>query len=122
MGGEKGGPAGLPGTLAVLARALRERSFAPVEVARAVLERVEDEGAGRLSILGGRPRVEVTAGDAAATLRELAGRGEAATLVAVGRRDTGSAEGFALGSFPTSTLRASGGPVLVVPSPGEARR
>ncbi len=73
-------------------------------------------------ILGRRPRVEVTAGDAAATLRELAGRGEAATLVAVGRRDTGSAEGFALGSFPTSTLRPSGGPVLVVPSPGEARR
>lgn len=71
-------------------------------------------------VLGTPPEVEAAAGDAAASIQELAEEGAEPALVAVGSRGTGIVGRFALGSVSTDVLRAVGGPVLIVPSP-EAR-
>lgn len=69
------------------------------------------------SVLGMRPEVRVTSGDAAAILQEAAGEGAEPTLVAVGRRGLGAAQYLALGSVSSSVLKAVSGPVLIVPPP-----
>ena len=67
---------------------------------------------------GGRPRVKVAAGDAAAVIQETAEELGKPTLVAVGARGLGAAERFTLGSISTDLLGAADGPVLVVPLGG----
>jgi nucleotide-binding universal stress UspA family protein len=67
-------------------------------------------------ILGSRPEIRISEGDAAAAILEVAGEGdEARTLLAVGSRGLGVIRRVRLGSVSTKILRAAGGPVLVYP-------
>ena len=67
------------------------------------------------SVLGTRPEVRVTSGDAAAIIQEAAEEGQEPALVAVGRRGLGAVRHLALGSVSSGVLRAVSGPVLIVP-------
>jgi nucleotide-binding universal stress UspA family protein len=79
-------------------------------------ERSLEERAAELeSILGTRPEVRVTSGEAAAIIQEAAEEGREPTLVAVGRRGLGAVRHFTLGSVSSDVLRAVSGPVLIVP-------
>ncbi len=79
-------------------------------------ERSLEERAAELeSVLGTRPEVRVTSGEAAAIIQEAAEEGREPTLVAVGRRGLGAVRHFALGSVSSGVLRAVSGPVLIVP-------
>jgi nucleotide-binding universal stress UspA family protein len=70
-------------------------------------------------VAGGRPRIELAAGDAVVALLQEAREGdEARTLIAVGSRGIGLARRLRLGSVSTKVLRAAGGPVLVCPRDG----
>jgi nucleotide-binding universal stress UspA family protein len=69
------------------------------------------------SILGARPEVKVTSGDAASCIQEAAEKGREPALVAVGRRGLGAVRQLALGSVSSGVLRAVSGPVLIVPPP-----
>jgi nucleotide-binding universal stress UspA family protein len=69
------------------------------------------------SVLGTRPEIRVTSGDAAATIQEATEEGREPTLVAVGRRGLGAVRHLALGSVSSGVLRAVSGPVLIVPPP-----
>ncbi len=81
-------------------------------------ERLLEKRAAELeSVLGMRPEVRVTSGDAAAIIQEAAGEGPEPTLVAVGRRGLGAVQHLALGSVSSGVLRAVSGPVLIVPPP-----
>jgi nucleotide-binding universal stress UspA family protein len=67
-------------------------------------------------VAGGRPRIELAAGDAVVALLQEAREGdEARTLIAVGSRGIGLARRLRLGSVSTKVLRAAEGPVLVYP-------
>jgi nucleotide-binding universal stress UspA family protein len=66
-------------------------------------------------ILGTRPELRVTLGDAAAMIEEATEEGRMPTLAAVGRRGLGAVGHFALGSVSSAVLRAVRGPVLIVP-------
>jgi nucleotide-binding universal stress UspA family protein len=73
-------------------------------------ERAEELG----RLVGGRPRIEIAAGDAAAALLEKAREAdEDRALIAVGSRGLGLARRLRLGSVSTKVLRAASGPVLV---------
>jgi nucleotide-binding universal stress UspA family protein len=115
------------GTRDVLVRAYPElpetdlvgRTFDPRMVDDA-LHRAEQELHERAEELGrlvGRcPRMEIAAGDAAATLLAKAREGgETRALIAVGSRGLGLARRLRLGSVSTKVLRAAGGPVLIYP-------
>ena len=79
-------------------------------------ERSLEERAAKLeSVLGTRPEVRVTSGEAAALIQEAAEEGREPTLVAVGRRGLGAVRHFALGSVSSAVLRGVSGPVLIVP-------
>lgn len=67
------------------------------------------------SVLGLRPDIRVTSGDAAAIIQEAAEEGQEPTLVAVGRRGLGAVRHLALGSVSSGVIRAVSGPVLIVP-------
>jgi nucleotide-binding universal stress UspA family protein len=67
-------------------------------------------------LLGQRPEVEVTVGDAAAAILKAAAD-EESTLIAVGSRGLGAVGRARLGSVSTKVLRAARGPVLVCPHP-----
>ena len=69
------------------------------------------------SVLGMRPEIRVTSGDAAAIIQEAAEEGPEPTLVAVGRCGLGAVRHLALGSVSSGVLRAVSGPVLIVPPP-----
>jgi nucleotide-binding universal stress UspA family protein len=69
------------------------------------------------SVVGIRPEIRVTSGDAAAIIQEAAEEGPEPTLVAVGRRGLGAVQHLALGSVSSGVLRAVSGPVLIVPPP-----
>lgn len=71
-------------------------------------------------LLGRRPSLKVSAGDAATTIREAAGE-EGPTMVAVGSRGLDALRRFALGSVSTEVLRTARGPVLIYPSAARAR-
>src|SRR5215212_711771 len=60
--------------------------------------------------LGVRPRIEIAAGDPAASLLEAAAKG---TIIAVGSRGLGAVQRVRLGSVSTKVLHAAEGPVLV---------
>jgi nucleotide-binding universal stress UspA family protein len=118
---------GLFGTRAVLVRAYPElpetdpvgRALDPRAVDDA-LHRAEQnlhERADELGrLVGGRPRMEIAAGDAAVALLDKAREeDERRTLIAVGSRGLGLARRLRLGSVSTKVLRAAGGPVLVYP-------
>lgn len=67
-------------------------------------------------ILGSRPEIRISEGDAAAAILEVAGEGdEARALLAVGSRGLGVIRRVRFGSVSTKILRAAGGPVLVYP-------
>ena len=68
------------------------------------------------SVLGMRPEVRITSGDAAAIIQEAAEEGREPTLVTVGRRGLGAVRHFALGSVSSAVLRAVSGPVLICPT------
>ncbi len=78
---------------------------------------LEERAAELASILGVRPEVRVTSGEAAALIQEAAEEDREPTLVAVGRRGLGAVRHFALGSVSSGVLRAVSGPVLIVPPP-----
>lgn len=80
-------------------------------------ESLEKRAAELASILGARPEVRVTSGDAAASIQEAAEEDREPALVAVGRRGLGAVRQLALGSVSSDVLRAVSGPVLIVPPP-----
>jgi nucleotide-binding universal stress UspA family protein len=118
---------GLFGTRAVLVRAYPElpetdpvgRALDPRAVDDALHRAEQDlhERADELGrLVGGRPRMEIAAGDAAVALLDKAREeDERRTLIAVGSRGLGLARRLRLGSVSTKVLRAAGGPVLVYP-------
>ncbi len=77
-------------------------------------EALEKRAGALESGIGRRPQVRVVAGDAAAVIQKVAEEGEKPALVAVGRRGLNAVARFVLGSVSTDTLRAVGGPVLIV--------
>lgn len=84
---------------------------------RRALERRADDLEG---ILGTRPEVRVFSGEVAVAIQEAAEEGEGPALVAVGRRGAGAVRSPTLGGIAADVLRSVvGGPVLIVPPPGE---
>lgn len=73
-------------------------------------------------LLGERPGIQVSAGDAAKLIRETAEHDAGPTLTAVGSRGLDTLRRLALGSVSTRVLRAAEGPVLVVPALGDTGR
>jgi nucleotide-binding universal stress UspA family protein len=67
-------------------------------------------------MLGKRPGIKVSAGDAAELILEAAGEDEGPALVAVGSRGLDALRRLALGSVSTAVLRTARGPVLIFPS------
>jgi nucleotide-binding universal stress UspA family protein len=67
-------------------------------------------------MLGERPGIKVSAGDAAELIREAAGEDGESALVAVGSRGLDALRRLALGSVSTDVLRTARGPVLIFPS------
>lgn len=67
-------------------------------------------------LLGERPGIQVSAGDAAELIREAAREDGEPALAAVGSRCLDAPRHLALGSVSTDVLRAACGPVLIFPS------
>ena len=67
-------------------------------------------------MLGERPEIKVSAGDAAELILEAAGEDGGPALVAVGSRGLDALRRLALGSVSTDVLRTARGPVLIFPS------
>lgn len=67
-------------------------------------------------MLGERPGIRVSAGDAAELILEAAGEAGGRALTAVGSRGLDALRGLALGSVSTAVLRTARGPVLIFPS------
>jgi nucleotide-binding universal stress UspA family protein len=118
---------GLFGTRAVLVRAYPELPETD-QVGRALDPRAVDDALHRAEqdlheradelgrLVGGRPRIEIAAGDPAVALLDNAREGdETRALIGVGSRGLGLARRLRLGSVSTKVLRAARGPVLVYP-------
>jgi nucleotide-binding universal stress UspA family protein len=73
-------------------------------------------------MLGERPGIKVSAGDAAELILEAAGEDGAPALVAVGSRGLDALRRLALGSVSTDVLRTARGPVLIFPSTARDER
>lgn len=73
-------------------------------------------------LLGERPAIEVSAGDAATIIRDAAAEDEGPVLVAVGSRGLDALRRFVVGSVSTDVLRTASGPVLVYPAAAKRER
>lgn len=104
----------------------KARRMVRVRSSESVLKKGERALEGRATklrnILGARPGIRVSSGDAAAVIREAAEEGGEPSLVAVGSHAPGVAKRFALGSISSGVLRAASGPVVIVPSTGKELR
>ena len=65
-------------------------------------------------ILGTRPEIKTSTGDAAGAVRKVVEEDVEAPLVAMGSRGSGTASRLAIGGVSTDVLRSVGAPVLVV--------
>ncbi len=77
-------------------------------------EDLEHRAAELEEVLGRRPRVKVVVADPASAVGQEATENGKPALVAVGRRGMGDVKRLVLGSVSSGTLRAAGGPVLIV--------